>query len=401
MTVAPQLAVGNTVQAIDDTSFSAFQSIQAPTATTLICGNFFLGLQGYIAIRVGMGELLGLARGGKIETGLTNAALTLRAAGAWTAGGTIEVNCMLDDSPRGGPVDERLAWKPTAGFGLNKWRSDGWGVFDQRLEDTGGSPFVDNGLGNVSSFAFLPVAGLRERMAGRFVVPAGPSWSVARAICRMRRFGTPTGSMEVAIQGDQTKSPSGTGMEPDGVDLGVSAAVLNSTFSTAAAGADATFAFSPDVVLPPGTYWTVMRPSVPYVPDFTNFVSWMQKRQFLGIGGAHFHTALSVSSRFDNGNYPGHVDVHFDTLAKEAGTPIIWNPIARSSGQTISTPDLSPLVQEVILNSGHETADALCFTLRTDGETRTYRFAAQGHPSLAPPGFACQYTRRNTRAEAT
>ena len=401
MTTAPQLAVGNTTQTIDDTSFSVFQSIQNPHATTLIAGNFFLGLQGYVAVVVPIGELKGLDRGATIETGLTNAAVTFRAAGNWTAGGTIEVNCMLDDSPRAGPLDERLAWKPPGGKGLNVWRSDGWGVFDQRLEDTGGTPFLDNGLGTVSTFAFEPVLGLRERMAGRFVVPAGPSWSVARAICQMRRFGNPTGSFEVAIQGDQTKSPSGTGNEPDGVDLGVSAPVLNSTLSNAAAGAPATYAFAPDVVLPPGTYWTVMRPSVPYVPNFVDFVSWMQKRQFLGVGGAHYHTDIARAKRLDNGNYPGHVDVHFDTLAKEAGTPIIWNPIARSIGQSISTPDLSPLVQEVIRNSGHETTSALCFTFRTVGETRTYRFAAHGHPTYAPPGFACQFRRRDHRGEIT
>jgi len=400
VSVAPQLAVGFTSQAIDDTSFSVFQSVQNPLATTLIAGNFFAGLQGYCAVVVPIGELKGLDRGATIETALTGCAVTFRAAGNWTAGGTISCNVMLDDSPRAGPLDSRLAWKPPGGFGPNIWRNDGWGVFDQRLEDTGGTPFIDNGLGDYSGFAFEPVVGLRRRMAGKFTVPAGPSWSVARAICQMRRFNTPTGSMEVAIQGNVLK-PGGVGFEPDGVDLGVSAPVLNSTLSTAAAGTAITYAFAPDVVLPAGDYWTVMRPSVPYVPDLTNFVSWMQKRQFLGVGGAHFHTLAAVSRRFDNGNYPGHVDVHFDTLAKEAGTPIVWNPIARTTGQSISSPDLSPLVQEVIRHSGHETTSALCFTFRTVGETRTYRFAAHGHPTLAAPGFACQFRRRNTRGEVT
>jgi len=398
VTTAPQLAVGFTSQAIDDTSFSVFQSVQAPLATTLIAGNFFLGLQGGAAVVIPIGELKGLDRGANIETALTNCAVTFTAAGSWTAGGAISCNVMIDDSPRAGPLDSRLAWKPPGGFGPNVWRRDGWGVFDQRLEDTGGTPFVDNGLGDYSGFGMNALAGLRERTAGAFTVPVGPSWSVARAILQMRRFGNPVGSMVAAIQAEGLM-PGGAGLQPDGIDLGVSAPVLNSTLSAAAAGSAITYAFAPDVVLPPGNYWTVLRPSVPYVANLVDFVAWMQKRQFLGVGGAHYHTAAAAAVRLNNGNYPGHVDVHFDTLAKEAGTPIIWNPIARSSGQSISTPDLSPLVQEVIKTSGHETTSALCFTFRTVGETRTYRFAAHGHPTLAAPGFACQFRRRQHRGE--
>ena len=394
MTVAPQLAVGTTLENVDDTSFSVFQSLQNPQAPTLVCGNFFFGLQGYIAIRIPMGEFLGLARGGNIETGLTNAALTLRSAGTWSAGGTIEVNCMIDDSPRQGPLDPRLAWKPATNFGP-AWRPDAWGIFDQRLEDTGGTPFLDNGTGTVAQ-ALLPVADVRDRLAGRFVVPAGPGWSVARALLLLRRWGNPAGTVEVAIQGNSVDAYGRN--EPDGVDLGVSAAVANAAITVAPGSSVHTFAFTPDVVLAPGTYWTVFRQAVPYVPNFVDFVGWLQRRQFLGIGGAHFHSG-PVGDGLDTNNYPGHVDVHFDTLAKEAGSSIIWNPPASLAvGQTFSTPDLSPLVQEVILTSGHETASALLFTLRTNGETRTYRFAGNAHATLDPPGFAAQYRRRDNRA---
>jgi len=398
MTAAPQLAVGFTSQAIDDTSFSVFQSLLSPSDTTLIAGNFFLGLQGYIAVVIPIGELKGLDRGANIETALTNCAVTFRAAGAWTAGGTISCNVMVDDSPRAGPLDSRLAWKPPGGFGPNVWRNDGWGVFDQRLEDTGGTPFIDNGPSTAGVVLTL-FTGFRERLAAKFTVPAGPSWSVARARLEMQRTGNPIGSHEVAIQANAL-GPGGFQFEPSGVDLGVSAAVLNSTIPLTP-GATITYAFAPDVVLPPGDYWTVIRPNVPYLGNSgADAVAWRQKRQFVGVGGMHYHrlNVGTASTRFNTGNYPGHVDVHFDTLAKEVGTPIIWNPIARSSGQSISTPDLSPLVQEVIRNSGHETISALCFTFRTVGETRTYRFAAHGHPSLAAPGFACQYRRRDNRS---
>lgn len=398
MSVAPQLAMGTTSQAIDDTSFSIFQSLLDPSATTLIAGNFFLGLQGYAAVAIPIGELQGLDRGANIETGLTNAAVTFTADGNWTAGGTISCNVMVDDSPRKGPLDSRLAWKPPGGFGPDIWRGDGWGVFDQRLEDTGGTPFIDSGPSTAGVILTL-FTGFRERLAAMFTVPAGPSWSVARARLEMERIGNPIGSHEVAIQAT-TLGPGGFQFEPSGVDLGVSAAVLNSTIPLTP-GATITYAFAPDVVLPPGDYWTVIRPVVPYLGNFgVDSVAWRQKRQFLGVGGMHYHRLIvgTGTTRFNTGNYPGHVDVHFATLAKEAGTSIIWNPIARSAGQSISTPDLSPLVQEVIRTAGHETTSALCFTFRTVGETRTYRFAAHGHPTLAAPVFDCQFRRRDNRS---
>jgi len=397
MSTAPQLAVGTTLTAVDDTWFSVFQSVNQPLTTQLVCGNFFIGLQGYIAVRIPLGEFgAGLCRGATIETGITNAAVTFVADGTWTAGGSVQINCMLDDSPRAGPLDSNLAWKPPGGF-APAWRVDWWGQFDARLEDTGGTPFVDFGLGNSGTFGILPLVGVREQLAGKFTVPVGPSWSVARAILELRRHGVPTGSMEVAIQ---TQTTDGYGhIIPDGVDLGVSAAVLNSTVPLNPASGPITFAFAPDVVLPAGNYFTVLRPSVAYVPSLVNFIVWMQQRLFFGTGGAHYHTNPVFANRFDTQLYPGHVDVHWDTLAKEQGTPVIWSPIARSPGQSISTPDLSSLVQETILNSGHETAHALCFTFRTVGETRAFRFRAHGHPSGSPPGFACQFRRRDTRGE--
>jgi hypothetical protein len=93
-------------------------------------------------------------------------------------------------------------------------------------------------------------------------------------------------------------------LQPDGIDLGVSAPVLNSTIAVSPGTTSITFPFAPDVVLPPGTYWTVLRPSVPYVPNFVDFVVWMQKRQFFGTGGSHFHSV--GGKRFDGANYPGH-----------------------------------------------------------------------------------------------
>lgn len=397
MTVAPQQAIGTTLQGIDDTSYSVFQNLNGPLNPTLFCGNIFLGLQGACAVRIPLGEQLGLTRGANILTDITNCAVTFEANGSWTAGGTILCNVMVDDSPRQGPLDARLAWKPPGGSGPI-WRRDFWGVFDQRLEDTGGSPFIDTGPGNSGSFAIEPIAGVREMMAHRFTVPAGPNWSVARAILELRRFGNPTGSLEVAIQGDQSD---GYGhLEPDGVDLGVSAAVLNSTIPLTPASGPITYAFTPDVVLAPGNYWTVLRHSVAYVPNFADFIVWMQRRVFLGVGGSHRQGA-GRGLLLGQENFPGHADVSLDTAAKEAGTDIVWNPIARVAGQSISTPDLSPLVNEVCKTSGHETASALCFTFRTVGETRTYRFASHDHATRNPPGFFCQFRRRQARAEGT
>jgi len=402
MTTAPQLAVGTTTQGIDDTSYSIFQLLNGPNAAGLVCGNFFLGLQAACAVVIPLGELLGLARGANIETGLTNAAVTFVANGNWTAGGTILCNVMLDDSPRhasedglgeAGAFDPRLAWKSPNGFGP-AWRRDQWGSFGTRLEDTGGTPYMDNAPSTGGTFGMRTIAGKREELAQTFTVPAGPSWSVARAILELRRHGNPIGSMECAIQASQSN---GFGrIEPDGIDLAVSAAVLNSTIPLNPATGQITYAFAPDVVLPPGQYWAVLRPSVAYPISLVDFVVWLQRRAFLNVGGSH--RTLS-GDRFDLGNYPGHVDVLNDLGAKEVGTDIVWNPIARTAGQTVSTPDLSPLVEEVIRNSGHETTSALCFTFKTVGETRTYRFAAHDHATRNPPGFACQFRRRDVRME--
>lgn len=400
MTTAPQLSVGTTLQTIDDTSCSAFQNVNAPNATQLICGNIFLGLQGYVALAVPIGEQLGLTRGASIENNLINCAVTFVADGSWSAGGAITVHVLVDDSPRystpGAGLDSHLAWKPPAGFGPNVWRRDFWGQFDHRLEDTGGTPFVDTGLGNYGGWGIRAIAGLRERLGQPFTVPAGPSWSVARAILELRRIGNPSGSMHVAIQASQDD---GFGQpEPDGVDLAVSAAVANSTIPVSPASGPITYAFTPNVVLPPGTYWTVLRSSVQYPVSVTDFVVWMQQRLFFGTGGAHFHTGGGV--RFDQGNYPGHVDVYQGALAKSIGS-VVWNPPAAVAGQTVQTPDLTALVQEVARRSGHETKSALGFLFVTAGETRTYRFAAHGHPTRNPPGFACQFRRRDTRGEVT
>lgn len=399
MTTAPQLAVGTTLQGIDDVSFSAFQQLNAPFGAQLITGNIFLGIQGYFAVAVPIGEQLGLARGATIETGLTNAAVTLRSAGAWSAGGAISIDVLVDDGPRGGAddglgesgdLDPRLAWKPPGGFGP-AWRRDFWGQFDHRLEDTGGSPFLDTGLGGSGTFGLRAVAGHRDELAQPFTVPAGPAWSVARTILELQKVGAPTGSVEVAIQASQSNGVGG--IEPDGVDVAVSAAVTCA--SIPAGPGPITFAFAPDAVLSPGTYWTILRSAVPYPVSITDFLIWMQQRAFLGTGGAH-RTLTGV--RFDQGNYPGHVDVHLDTLAKELGPPIAWSPPASAGpGATFTTPNLSPLVQEVARRAGHETRHALCFTFRTTGETRTFRFASHDHATLAEPGFACQFRRRDHR----
>lgn len=389
MTTAPQLAVGTTTQVIDDTSFSVFQQINAPQLTELVCGNIFLGLQGYVAVVVPLGESLGLTRGATIETSLTDASLSFRATRNWAAGGQLLVNCMVDDNPRGQQLDPRLAWKPPGGFGPS-WRHDSWGTFRTRLEDTGGSPFLDVGTSANAAWPLRQTVGERERLASTFTVAGGP-WSVARAILELQRTGSPSGSMEVAIQGSQSN---GFGsQEPDGVDLAVSATVTNATIPTTPTLT--TFAFSPDVVLSDGVqYWCVLRPSVAYPVNGTDYVSWRQNRAFFNVGGAHY---APNAVRLSRGLYPGHVDVSLDTAAKEVGTPITWNVPARSIGQTVSTPDLSPLVQEVCLTSGHETASALCFTVRASGQTITYGFAAHGHPTLDPPAFACQFRRRDVR----
>lgn len=391
MSVAPQLAVGTTTQGIDDTNYSVFQNVNGPGGTQLVCGNIFLGLQGYCAMVIPLGELAGLARGGMIENSLISAALTLRADGTWSAGGNIDVHVMLDDSPRAGPLDPRLAWKPPGGFGPD-WRHDFWGEFDTRLEDTGGTPFIDTPVFNTMIWGMRAVAGAREQLAQIFTVPAGPSWSVARALLELRRFGTPAGSTEVAIQAN-TVDPYGRDI-PDGVDLGVSAAVANGTVPLTPGNAQITFAFAPDVVLAPGQYWVVFRPSgAPWAVDGVNFIVWGQNRAFFNVGGAHL---ASNASRLSQGNYPGHVDVSLDLGAKSVGS-IAWAVPAAVPGQTLSTPDLTSLVQEVILNSGHETASALLFAFLTNGETRTFRFRAHNHPSGTPPGFACQYRRRDIR----
>lgn len=394
MTVAPQLSVGNTLQALDDTSYSIFQNVNAPNNIELVCGNIFLGIQGSFAVVIPLGEQLGLCRGGQIETGLIAATVTMVATRNWTVGGQIQVNCMLDDSPRAGPLDARLAWKPPAGFGP-AWRRDVWGTFKTRLEDTGGSPFIDTPASNNATWGIRAVTGHREQLAQLFTVPAGPSWSVARAIMQMTRHGSPIGSMEVAIQGDTTD---GYGhAQPDGIDLGVSAAVLNSTIALTPGSTFVTYAFTPDVVLAPGNYWAVVRPSVSYPVSLIDFIVWHQNRAFFNIGGSH-RTLNGI--RFDLGNYPGHADVSQD-LVKTSGPSVLWDVPATSVGQTRSTPDLSSLVQEVILTSGHETASALCFTFVTVGETRTFGFRAHGHPSGSPPGFAAQFRRRDTRGEVT
>jgi hypothetical protein len=402
VTVAPQLAVGTTLVNADDVWFSVFQSITQPNATVLLAGNFFLGLQAYTAVRIDMGSLLGLARGATIETGLTNAAVTFTAAGNWTAGGTITCTVVADTGPRGlselvpngdtaaQQYDSRLAFKPDGGYGP-AWRRDFSGVFDMRAEDTGGTPFVDTGVATTGSFGIRTVANLREQFAHPFTVSGGP-WSIARMRLRLRRFGNPIGSCEVAIQ---TDTSDGFGhVQPDGVDLGVTATVLNSVAPLSPGIGLVDYAFAPDLVLPDGNYWAVLRPVVTYPVSLTDFIVWGQRRVFLGPGGSH---RTLLGNRFGHGNYPGHADVHLDLAAKELGPAIVWNPVARSTGQVVSTPDLSPLVQEVVRLAGHETIHALIFVFRTSGETRTYRFAGNAHATFNPPGFACQFRRRDTR----
>lgn len=393
MTVAPQLAVGTTLANTDDVSYSIFQNIIAPNAIELVCGNIFLGLQGSIAVVIPLGEQLGLCRGGQIETGLVSAALTMRATRNWAAGGQILVNACLDDSPRAGPLDPRLAWKPPGGFGPD-WRHDFWGTFRTRLETTAGSPLLDTGTPTNVSWALRQTVGARERLAQLFTIPAGPSWSIARAILELQKTGAPGGSFEVAIQRDVTDAYGRGG--PSGIDLGVSAAVLNSGIP--AGPSNITYAFSPNVLLVPGSYWAIMRPSVPYAVDGVNFISWRQNRNFFNVESRHYSTG---STRFVLGNYPGHVDVGIDMSAKAAGSAIVWDVPATAIGQSRSTPDLSPLIQEVILSSGHETASAICIFLQTVSQTITFGFAANGHPTLAAPGFAAQFRRRDTRGEVT
>lgn len=402
MTTAPQLSVGTTLQGIDDASFSAFQQLNNPLGAQLITGNIFLGIQGYFAVVIPLGEQLGLCRGGQIETGSINAAVTLTSAGAWSAGGSINVNCVVDDGPRGAVnvdtgLDSRLAWKPPTQFGPNVWRRDQWGAFDTRLEDTGGTPFLDNGPGTYGGWGIRAVSGIRDELAQLFTVPAGPSWSVARAIMDLRRFGNPTGSLEVAIQGSTIDT--GGHPTPDGVDVAVSAAVSNSTIPASPGNGPITYAFTPDAVLAPGSYWAVLRPSgTPYVVNGTDFVSWMQRRAFFATGGSHFHSV--GGTRFDTSNYPGHADLWVDLSSSMLGPAVVWNPPASAGpGASFPTPDLSSLVQEVILRAGHETVSALCFLFSTAGETRTYRFAAHDHATLNPPGFAAQFRRRDVKGD--
>lgn len=390
-------AIGTTLNFYDDTSFNVFQPLNGPAAQILTCGNIFLGIQGYMGLRFPLAEgpdPRSLGRGGTVLADSLLPQITLTAAGTWTAGGSISISMLLDDSPRDGPQDLQLAWKPPGGSGPS-WRRDAWGVFDTRLEDTGGAPFIDNGVGTLQVGMSI-FTDLREELGARIVVPAGPSWSVARVINLMSRFGIPIGSTEVALQGNSVNAAGYD--EPDGVDLGVSAAVANTpTIPLQPAGGNVTFAFAPDVVLAPGIYWVVTRPSVPYVADFTNFIAWKQKRVFLGVGGSHRHgPAFGIG--FDQANYWGVVDVFFDVTAKELPA-IIWSPPAAVFGDTIQTPDLSALIQEVITTSGHEATSAVGFTFKTVGETRTFRFASNEHATLAAPSFFAQYKARYARPD--
>ncbi len=389
-------AIGTTLNYWDDASYNVFQPLNSPANAVIWCGNIWLGLQGACAIRFPLAEgpdPRSLGRGGTVLTSALPADITLTAAGGWTAGGTISISMLLDDSPRDGPQDLQVAWKPAEGSGAG-WRRDAWGVFDARLEDTGGTPFLDQGVGTLQVGMSI-LGGLREELGAKFVVPAGPSWSVARVINKMSRFGTPTGSTEVAIQGNTVNAVGYD--EPDGIDAGVSATVLNSAIPLQPTGGDVTFAFTPDVVLAPGTYWVVVRPSVAYVADFANFITWFQKRIFLGVGGSHKQGA-TYGVGFDQSNYFGGVDIHFDVSAK-ALPAITWNPPAAVSGDTLTTPDLSSLIQEVITTSGHEATSAICFIFTTVGETRTYRFASNDHATLAAPSFFAQYKARYARTD--
>jgi hypothetical protein len=396
------LSFGVTGNVADDTSFSVFQLANGPAGTVNVCGNFFLGLQASIAVRLPM--IVGPHRGARLETVLTQSSVAMVATSTWAAGGSININCMVDTGPRGASdsvpngdtapasdqLDARLAFKPQDGFGPS-WRRDYSGQFDMLLEDTVSTPFLDTGVATGGSFGIRTVVGAREEFSNRFVVPGGPSWSVARVLLRLRRFGAPTGSMEVAIQAEQSD---GYGhLEPDGVDIAVTAAVLNSVPPLSPGIAQVTFAFTPDAVLPPGNYFLVFRPSgAPYPVSLVNFIVWGQRRLFVANAGSH---RTSLGYFFDQALYPGHVDVHFDTLAKEVGSSIVWAIPAAVAGNLMVSPDLGPLAEEVIRNAGHETIHALIFTFRTVGQTLAFRFAGHGHGVYSPPSWATRFVRRN------
>lgn len=388
MTVAPQLAVGTAIVATDDTSYSVFQNLNGPNSTQLVFGNIFLGLQGAAAIRIAMGELKGLDRGAKIDNSLINAALSLVRNAAWPGGDSATITVALDEQPRRLEEDSAMAMKKETDFGP-AWRRDGWGQWDVQVRRPDTSTIVDLGTG-VLDVQLRPAVDRRLRIGQLFTIGVGET--VRDVICRLRRYGTPTGSVELVLYPSESDGWSQIRPDEDS-PIAVSGAVANATIPTTAGGTDVTFTFAPDVVLAAGSYWAVLRPSgTPWTESATDTIAFLQSRGFLFTGGSVY----TAGNRFDTFLYRGHVDVHFDILAR-ASSGVAWALPAGAVGGTSPSPDLTSIVQEACLARSHETINALIFSITTSGATGTYRVAAATHPTRSPPGFACQFTRRNVR----
>jgi hypothetical protein len=373
--VANQTTQGVIARAEDDTSFHVFQGRQSAwKSTTVLFGNFFLGLQGYGAWNF-TGH--GIPKGADILA----ATMTLTAnttSGPLSAPGQLQSSARGSDNRWDGPLDGSRV--------VTGWNSQAWADFDTRVRDTSPADVIDthgaaaSGLQwgqkwvDASIPSFAPNVRY-QRIAQRLQAPS--NFTLGSVVLKLGRLGTPTGNLFVDILANVPA----TNQPDDSTVLATSDAVLAS--SIAAVAGDVTFTFSggDQIALTSGTvFHAVLRNE--YAPSSTDFVFWNWSSQFFGgpytLGEGWIY---GDGVGCDDNNFPGNADVSvFRSGPRDTNLDVPWTIPAFVAGLTYTTPDISGIVQDQVSSPLYADGGAIGVDLITLAAPNNRRVRAFSHP---------------------
>jgi len=381
--MATILTNGIIARAEADTWAHAFQSpnITPYQDPSLIMGNFFIGLQSTIFWKF-TGH--GIPRGAQIESALIDM------DAAFTSGvGTKASRFTISDMS--GHRSEALLDNT---FGP-AWRAMLWGRFKVILRNSPSSIITDT-LPSIATNGAWAIrwqnnsAGgvMNDQMAQRITLGASPG-VLGSAQLQLNRVGAPAGNMQVQIAAVTTVN----GLTVPGSILASSNTITASSIPLTPGLVTFNFSGANQISLPANTdVFLILRSTLPYNVDGTNFINWHQQRAFFGAGGGrHYGTGVD----FDFQNFPGAADV-YQVQSVEGLTPTVpWDTPPFTAGNTYQSPDLTALVQHAVSRPTYNDGGPIVVSwIPTNTNNLNRRIASFNHPTLNSAELVVTYRQR-------
>ena len=283
----------------------------------------------------------------------------------------------------------RRAWAPDRFTG---WTAEFWGSFFANMRNTGGGLIVATSAAVNQSWNLRqqPLAPQRrQRLAQRFVVPAGPGATLGSIDLDMYRVGSPPGSCRIKVYAETTSFVTGGSIPDDATLLATSDDVVSTSVSTVIGNIESfTFSGADQIVLAGGAVGYVEL-EADYPSAFFDFLVWRSRSAFFNSAGARHY---GVGRGWDNQNYPDQAS-GFVSNNVTPGPDVPWTMGATSVGVPQTTPDIAPVVRVALQESATSPDRSITITLwwvtGTGGNRRD--FASFSHATLAPPKLTIEW----------